>query len=81
MGKLGRGFSSVDELEEIDIGNSGTGRPTFVNVNLGREQKEEMWALLKGFIDCFVWGYTEMSGLGRELIEHRLPIKSEFRPH
>jgi hypothetical protein len=64
MGKLGQGFSSVDELEEIDIGNSGTGRPTFVNVNLGREQKEEMRALLKGFIDCFAWEYTEMPSLG-----------------
>jgi hypothetical protein len=25
VGKLGRGFSSVDELEEIDIGNGGLG--------------------------------------------------------
>jgi hypothetical protein len=53
----------------------------FVNVNLSREQKEEMRALLKGFVDCFAWEYTEMPSLSRELVEHRLPIKSVFRPH
>jgi hypothetical protein len=64
MGNLGQGFSSIDKLEEIDIGESGTGRPMFLNVNLGREQKEEMWALLKEFVDCFAWEYTEMPSLG-----------------
>jgi hypothetical protein len=44
-----------------------------VNTNLGREQKWEMRVLLQEF--------TEMPGLGRELVEHRLPIKPGFRPH
>jgi hypothetical protein len=52
-----------------------------VNTNLGREQKWEMRVLLQEFIDCFAWEYTEMPGLGRELVEHRLPIKPGFRPH
>jgi hypothetical protein len=26
-----------DDLEEIDTGNGGLGRPTFVNTNLGKE--------------------------------------------
>jgi hypothetical protein len=30
---------------------------------------------------CFAWDYTEMPGLSRELIEHRLPIKADFRPY
>jgi hypothetical protein len=40
--EAGRWFSSVDELEEVDIGDGGTGWPTLMNVNLGKEQKEEM---------------------------------------
>jgi hypothetical protein len=32
--KLGQGFSSVDPLEEIDIGDVITPRPTFVNKNM-----------------------------------------------
>jgi hypothetical protein len=30
---------------------------------------------------CFAWDYTEMPGLSRELIEHRLPIKASFRQY
>jgi hypothetical protein len=30
---------------------------------------------------CFSWDYTEMPGLSRELIEHRLPIKASFRQY
>jgi hypothetical protein len=37
--------------------------------------------LVQEFIDCFAWGYTEMLGLSRELVEHKLPIKPGFRPH
>jgi hypothetical protein len=29
----------------------------------------------------FAWDYTEMPGLSKELVEHRLPIKASFRPY
>jgi hypothetical protein len=34
----------------------------------------------KEYSDCFAWNYTEMPGLSREIVEHRLSIKSGFRP-
>jgi len=37
--------------------------------------------LLKEYKDCFAWDYTEMPSLDRSIVEHRLPIKSGFRPH
>jgi hypothetical protein len=37
--------------------------------------------LLKEFADCFAWCYTEMLGLSKELVEHRLPIKKGFKPY
>jgi len=37
--------------------------------------------LLKEYKDCFAWDYTKMPGLDRSIVEHRLPIKSGFRPH
>jgi hypothetical protein len=37
--KLGQGFSSVDPLQEIDIGDGITPRPTFINKNMSLEQK------------------------------------------
>jgi hypothetical protein len=40
-----------------------------------------MCELLKADTCCFAWDYTEMPGLSRELIEHRLPIKASFKPY
>jgi hypothetical protein len=80
LDKLGLGFTSADPLEEIDIGDGKTPRPTFVNKTLETDPRNEMIDLLKEYSDCFAWNYTEMSGLSREIVEHRLPIKSGFRP-
>jgi hypothetical protein len=81
IGKLRYGFSAVDELHEVDIGDGAVRRPTYVNRNLTSEQKERLCMLLKGFIGCFAWEYTEMLGLDRSLVEHRLLIKQGFRPY
>ena len=80
LDKLGQGFTSADPLEEIDIGDGKTPRPTFVNKTLETDSRNEMIGLLKEYSDCFAWNYTEMPGLSREIIEHRLSIKSGFRP-
>jgi hypothetical protein len=51
--KLGQGFSSADPLEEIDIGDGLTPRPTFVNKNMSLEQKDAVIKLLRDYADCF----------------------------
>jgi hypothetical protein len=79
--KLGQGFSSADPLEEIDIRDGITPRPTFVNNNMSLEHKDAIIKLLRNYIDCFAWNYYEMPSLSRELVEHWLPIKSGFMPH
>ena len=38
-GKLGHGFTSADELEEIDIGSGYRPRPTFVSAKLDPKYK------------------------------------------
>jgi hypothetical protein len=37
-----------------------------------------MIALLKEYSDCFAWDYSEMPGLDRSIVEHRLPLKKDF---
>jgi hypothetical protein len=37
-----------------------------------------MIALLKEYSDCFAWDYTEMPGLDRSIVEHRLLLKKEI---
>jgi hypothetical protein len=51
--KLEQGFSSVDFLEEIDIGDGITSRPTFVNKNMSLEHKDAIIKLLRDYVDCF----------------------------
>jgi hypothetical protein len=80
LDKLGQGFTSAYPLEKIDIGDGKTPRPTFVNKTLETDPIDEMIGLLKEYSDCFAWNYTEMPGLSHEIVEHRLPIKSGFRP-
>jgi hypothetical protein len=53
VGKLGQVFSSVDPLEELDIGDGITPRPTFVNKNMSLEHKDAIIKLLKDYVDCF----------------------------
>jgi len=80
-GKLGQGFTSADDLVEVDIGNGNKPEPTFISTKLDSECKRQLTDLLKEYKDCFAWDYTEMPGLDRSIIEHRLPIKSGFRPY
>jgi hypothetical protein len=79
-GKLGYGFTSADELEEINIGPRDKPRPTFISKRLDPSLREPLIALLKEYTDCFAWDYREMPGLDRSIIEHRLPLKKGFRP-
>jgi len=80
-GKLGQGFTLADDLVEVDIGNGDRPRPTFISAKLDSECKQQLTNLLKEYKDCFTWDYTEMLGLNRSIVEHRLPVKSGFRPH
>jgi hypothetical protein len=80
MGKLGWGFCSMDDLDEVDLGDRVVRRPTYVSCHLNAERKEMMCELLREYTCCFMWDYTEMPGLCQDLVEHRLPIKAGFRP-
>ncbi|KAK1643699.1 hypothetical protein QYE76_061504 [Lolium multiflorum] len=69
-GKLGYGFTSADELEEIDIGPGDKPRPTFIQkVRSASEGPDD--SFVEGIPSCFAQDYTEMPGLDRSIIEHR----------
>jgi hypothetical protein len=79
-GKLGHGFSTADDLEEVDIGDGTVPRPKYISANLSDAHKDQVCHLTREFSDCFAQNYTEMLRLGRDLVEHKLPIKNGFRP-
>jgi hypothetical protein len=51
-GKLGHGFTSADELEQVDIGDDHRPRPMFISAKLDSECKQELINLLIRPIDC-----------------------------
>ena len=71
----------TDPLDEINLGSLEEPRVTYVSSLLQGDLKEQIIHTLKEFKDCFAWSYEEMPGLKRDLVEHRLPIKPEFKPH
>jgi hypothetical protein len=81
LGKLDRGFSSMDDLEKLDIGDGVVPWPTYLSACLNTSEKQEIIELLKAYTCYFASDYTEMPELSRELVEHRLPIKAGFRPY
>ena len=70
-----------DPLLEINLGTDGSFKPTYISKFLSEEDKVRMIAILKEYKDCFAWDYSEMPGLKRELVEHRLPIKPGHKPY
>ena len=64
-GKLGYGFTSADDLAEVDIGPRDKPRPTFISKKLDPSLRESMIALLKDrnteivsrgiILKCLVW--------------------------
>jgi hypothetical protein len=45
------------------------------------EHKDAIIKLLRDYIDYFTWNYREMPDLSWELVEHRVSIKSGFKPY
>jgi hypothetical protein len=81
LGKLGQGFSSMDDLEKVDIGDGVVPRPTYISAHPNTAKNQEIIDLLKAYTCCFAWDYTEMPRLSRELVIHWLPIKVGFGPY
>ena len=67
-------------MKEVNLGIGEEPRITYISSLLPSNLKEVIIAILHEFKDCFAWNYDEMLGLDRSLVEHRLPIKSEFYP-
>ena len=76
----GKGQTTVDELQEINLGTDEEPRPTFVSASLTTEKVEELKALLCEYKDCFAWNYNEMPGLSPDIAVHKLSIKPDETP-
>jgi len=62
-------------LEEVNLGAKlGSQKPVFINSQLTAQEKEQLVALLRRYMDVFTWTYDEMSGLDPRLVVHSLNV-------
>ena len=70
-----------EELEEINLGAElGSQKPVFINGQLTAQEKEQLVALLKKYVDVFTWTYDEMLGLDLGLVVYSLNVDLGVKP-
>ena len=64
-----------EEFEELNLGvKLGSQNPIFINSQLIAQEKEQLVALLKKYVDVFACTYDEMPGLDPRLVAHSLNV-------
>ena len=62
------------------MGDEANPKPIFISDSLPSNEKEELIALIREYIDVFAWNYEDMPGLDPNVAMHRLDIKSDAKP-
>jgi hypothetical protein len=81
LGKLGRGFSSMDDIEKVDIADGVIPWPTYVSACLNTSQNTGNNRVVEGVQVLFCLGLYRDARVSRELIKHQLLIKAGFIPY
>ena len=70
-----------EELGEINLGTKlGSRKPVFISSQLTAQEKEQLMALLKKYVDVFAWTYDEMPGLDPGLVVHSFNVDPRVKP-
>ena len=70
-----------EELEEINLGvELGSQKPVLISSQLPAQEKEQLVALLKKYVDVFTWIYDEMPSLDPRLVVHSLNVDPGVKP-
>ena len=69
-----------EELETINVGNEEIKRELKIGTLITPEEKEELIALLRDYVDVFAWSYEDMPGLDTNIVVHRIPLVEGCKP-
>ncbi|KAL0456161.1 UNVERIFIED_CONTAM: Retrovirus-related Pol polyprotein from transposon.6 [Sesamum latifolium] len=72
--------ATVDELREVNLGNTEDPQPIYTSASLTQEEEEAYIMLLHEFKYVFAWSYKEMPGLDPKVAVHHLSVKKGARP-
>ncbi|XP_073264252.1 uncharacterized protein [Populus alba] len=69
-----------EELETINVGNEKIKRELKIGTLITHEEKKELIALLRDYVDVFAWSYEDMPGLDMDIVVHRIPLVEGCKP-
>lgn len=75
-----RNFSSVDDLQEINLGSETMPRVVKIGTPSTSDLGHALLNLLREYIDIFAWTYVNMPSLDTDLVTHELPTNPDIHP-
>src|SRR3954469_8495627 len=65
---------------KVNMGDEAKLKPKYISDTLSQEEKADLIALIREYIDVFAWHYEDMPGLDSKVAMHRLNIKVGAKP-
>ena len=69
-----------DKVVQVNMGDEVNSEPIFISDSLPPDEKEEMIALIREYIDVFTWNCEDMLELDPNMAMHHLNIKPDAKP-
>src|SRR3954467_12762584 len=69
-----------DALLQVNMGDEANPKPIYISDTLSQDEKADLIALIREYIDIFAWHYKDMPGLDPKVAMHRLNIKAGAKP-
>jgi len=64
-----------EELETVNIGTREDKKELKIRILITSSEREDLIALLREYVDVFVWSYVDMSSLDIDIVVHKIPLK------
>src|SRR4051812_40912522 len=62
------------------MGDKANPKPIYINDTLSQDEKADLIALIREYIDVFAWHYEDMPGLDPKVAMHHFNIKAGAKP-
>jgi len=64
-----------EELETVNISTREDKKELKIRILITSSEREDLIALLREYVDVFVWSYADMSSLDIDIVVHKIPLK------
>ncbi|XP_017972604.1 PREDICTED: uncharacterized protein LOC108661181 [Theobroma cacao] len=66
--------------EMINLGNGKEKKEVKIDTSLSSNERQKLEELLREYVDVFAWSYQDISGLNTDIVVHKLPLRSDYKP-